>query len=191
VLRPALSLLAAFTLLLGIAYPVALTAAARLVAPHAASGSPVAGPGGRPAGLALVGQPFSSPRHFWGRPSATAPLPYDGRGSTGSNLGPSNPALLDAVRRRVEAVRASDPGQAAPIPVDLVTASGSGLDPHLSPAGILWQVPRVARARGRTEEEIRTLVALHVEGRLFGLFGAPRVNVLALNLALDAARPPP
>jgi K+-transporting ATPase ATPase C chain len=183
--RPALALLAAFTLLTGAAYPALVTGIAQLAFPWRANGSPLE-VDGRTVGSELVGQPFDDPRWFWGRPSATSPAPYEGRASSGSNLGPANPALHDAVRSRIEALRAADPGNASPIPVDLVTASGSGLDPHVSPAAALWQVPRVARARGLPEERLRALVERHVEGRTLGVLGAPRVNVLALNLALDA-----
>jgi K+-transporting ATPase ATPase C chain len=184
-MRPALVLLAAFTVLLGLAYPAAVAGLARLLFPAEAGGSVVL-VAGVPAGSRLVGQPFDDPRWFWGRPSATSPVPYDGRASSGSNLGPTNPALLDAVRARIEALRAADPGDRLPVPVDLVTASGSGLDPHVSPAAALYQVPRVARARGLPEDSLRALVERHVERPALGLLGAPRVNVLALNLALDA-----
>lgn len=184
-LRPAVAMLAAFTLLTGLAYPALLTAAAQRLFPFQANGS-VLSRDARPAGSALIGQPFRDPRYFWGRPSATAPIPYDGRASAASNLGPSSPALAEAVRGRVAALRAADPGNAEPVPVDLVTASASGLDPHLSPAGALYQVRRVAAARGLPAAEVRTLVERHVEPPLLGLFGAPRVNVLALDLALDA-----
>lgn len=183
-IRPVAVLLAAFTAILGGLYPAALAGAARLLFPGAAVGSVVRGADG-PAGSALVGQPFSDPRLFWSRPSATAPAPYDGTASTGSNLGPSNPALAAAVRERIAALRAADPGNDGPVPVDLVTASGSGLDPHVSPAAALYQVPRVARARGLPPERVRALVLERVEPPLLGLFGAPRVNVLLLNLALD------
>ncbi|WP_242345189.1 potassium-transporting ATPase subunit KdpC [Anaeromyxobacter terrae] len=183
-IRAVAVLLAAFTLLLGGVYPAVVTGIAQLVFPAQANGSVVSA-GDRAAGSALVGQPFASTRYFWGRPSATTPVPFDGRASAGSNLGPSSPALAAAVRARIEVLRAADPGNDAPIPVDLVTASGSGLDPHLSPAAALYQVPRVARARGMPPERVRALVEAHVERPFLGLFGAPRVNVLALNLALD------
>jgi potassium-transporting ATPase KdpC subunit len=184
VIRATAVLLAAFTVLLGGVYPAAVTGLAQLLFPGAATGS-VVRDGDHPAGSALVGQPFSSPACFWGRPSARAPAPYEGRGSGGSNLGPSSPALAAAVRARVEALRAADPGNGALVPVDLVTASGSGLDPHVSPAAALYQVPRIARVRGLPPDRLRALVEAHVERPLLGLFGAPRVNVLALNLALD------
>jgi K+-transporting ATPase ATPase C chain len=187
-LRPALVLLAAFTVLTGLAYPVALAAVAAVLFPSQASGS-VVEHGGAPAGSALVGQPFADPRRFWGRPSATSPAPYDGRASNASNLGPSNPALADAVKARIAALRASDPGNADPIPVDLVTASASGLDPHVSPAAALWQAGRVARARGLPPARVRALVEARIEQPLLGVFGAPRVNVLLLNLALDDLAP--
>jgi K+-transporting ATPase ATPase C chain len=183
-IRPALVLLASFTALAGLAYPAALAAIAGVVFPERSRGSVVVR-GGQPIGSALVGQPFVEPRYFWGRPSATAAAPYDGRASAGSNLGPTNPALAAAVRERVAALRAAPPRSVAPVPVDLVTASGSGLDPHLSPAGALFQVDRVAAARGLPRAVVRSLVLRHVEEPLLGLFGAPRVNVLALNLALD------
>lgn len=187
-LRTSLVLLAAFTALTGFAYPLAVTGAARVLFPRQAGGS-VMEDGGRPAGSRLVGQPFSDPRWFWGRPSATSPAPYDGRASGGSNLGPTNPALLDAVKARVAALRAADPGNDAPVPVDLVTASGSGLDPHLSPAGALYQVRRVARARGLAEARVRALVEARIERPFLPLLGPPYVNVLALNLALDGLAP--
>jgi K+-transporting ATPase ATPase C chain len=184
ILRPALTLLALFTLLLGLAYPALVTGVAQLVAPFEANGS-ILREGGKAVGSALIGQPFSDPRYFWGRPSATSPTPYNGASSTGSNLGPSNPALRDAVGARIAALRAVDPGNAAPIPVDLVTTSASGLDPHVSPAAALYQVQRVARARGLQEADVRQLVERHVEGSTLGVLGEPRVNVLELNLALD------
>jgi len=149
--------------------------------------------GEKAVGSSLVGQSFEDPRYFWGRLSATAPVPYTafnaekGAGSSGSNLGPRNPALRSAAETRIQALRAADPQNAAPIPADLVTASGSGLDPHLSPAAAAWQVPRVAKARGRSEDALRRLVAAHTEGPQFGIFGESRVNVLRLNLALDAS----
>lgn len=182
-LRPALVLLALFTLITGVLYPLATTAVAQLVFSTQANGSLVAGSEG-PIGSALLGQPFTQARYFWGRPSATSPGPYQAAASTGSNLGPKNPALHEAVRDRVAAYHAAVPGGAA-VPIELVTASGSGLDPHVSPAAALFQVPRVARARGIDEGTLRELVRRHVEGRLLGVLGEPVVNVLALNLALD------
>ena len=187
-LRPALVILAGMTLLTGVAYPLAVTVVAQVVFPRQASGSVVVRDG-RAVGSRLIGQPFDDPRYFWGRPSATSPKPYDASASTGSNLGPSNPALRDAVAARVDALHASDPGQHAPIPIDLVTASGSGLDPHVSPAAAEWQVPRVARARGLDEAQVRALVAAHVEPPQLGVLGEPRVDVLELDLALDTLTP--
>ena len=184
-LRPALVLLVALSLLTGLAYPLAVTGLASALAPSQAGGSLVLRDG-RVAGSALLGQPFTSPRYFWGRPSATAPGPYNAGNSGGSNLGPANPALRDAVAARVAALRAADPGNAAPVPVDLVTASGSGLDPHISPAAAYFQLGRVARARAMGEARVRALVQEHTLGPTFGLLGEARVNVLELNLALDA-----
>jgi K+-transporting ATPase ATPase C chain len=182
--RPTVVLLAAFTVLCGLAYPGVIAGVARVAFPSQANGSAILRDG-RPVGSQLVGQPFSEPRHFWSRPSATAPAPCEGRASAASNLGPTHPALADAVRGRVEALRAAGLAGEGPVPVDLVTASGSGLDPHLSPAAALAQAPRVAAARGLPLEQVRALVEAHVEEPLLGLFGAPRVNVLALNLAVD------
>ena len=167
-LRPALALFATLSVLTGLAYPALVTGLAQALP--------------APALQRLVGQPFADAGRFWSRPSAVA---YDAATSGGSNLGPSNPALHDAVRARIAALRSADPGNEAPVPVDLVTASGSGLDPHLSPAAALYQVPRVARARGLGEERVRALVESHIEGRTLGLLGEPRVNVLLLNADLD------
>ncbi len=187
-LRPALVLLAALHLLTGVVYPLVVTGVAQAVWPDKANGSLLL-EGGRVRGSALVGQPFSSPRYFWGRPSATSPAPYDASASAGSNLGPTNPALAAAVRDRVAALHAADPSLAGPVPVDLVTASASGLDPDISVAAALVQVPRVARARGLPEAAVRSLVQGRAQGRTLGFLGEPRVNVLALNLALDGQRP--
>lgn len=184
-LRPALVSLLLFTALLGAAYPALITAAAQLFFARQANGSLVVS-GGRAVGSELIGQPFTDPRYFWGRPSATVPYPCNGAASAGSNLGPTNPALRDAVHARIRALRAADPGNAAPVPVDLVTASGSGLDPHISPAAAEYQLRRVARARKLDEAAVRAAVARHTEDRPYGLLGEPRVNVLTLNLALDA-----
>lgn len=185
ILRPAAVLLGVFTLVAGIAYPLAVTGVAQVAFPAQANGS-LLEHGGQVVGSALIGQSFDDARYFWGRPSATSPAPYDARASTGSNLGPSNPALIASVGDRVAALRAAHPEHAAEsVPVDLVTASGSGLDPHISPAAALFQVGRVARARGLSEDRVRALVEAHVEGRSLGLLGEPRVNVLRLNLALD------
>lgn len=183
VISAALSIMV-LTLLTGIAYPLAVTGIAALVFPTKASGSLVPLASGA-SGSALIGQPFSDSRHFWGRPSATAPFPYNAALSTGSNLGPTNPALLDAVKACIEALKAADPGNTDPIPVDLVTASASGLDPDISPAAAYYQVRRVAKARGLSEAAVRGLVESRVTGRQFGILGEPRVNVLALNRALD------
>jgi len=172
------------TAITGVVYPLLVTAIAQVVFPHQANGSLIMRDG-KPVGSALIGQPFDDPKYFWGRPSATAPFPYNAASSSGSNQGPTNPALAEAVEARVVALRAADPGNAAPVPVDLVTASASGLDPHISPAAALYQVPRVARARGLDPQMVRQLVERHMEGRLLGLVGEPRVNVLELNLALD------
>lgn len=182
--RPAVVLLALFTLLTGIVYPALVTGLARVAFPHAASGSLVE-ESGRVVGSELVGQPFAAPRYFWGRPSATGRHPYDAAASAGSNLGPTNPVLREAVAARIAVLRAADPENRHPVPPDLVTASGSGLDPHISPAAAYFQVRRVARARGLPEARVRQLVDAHGEGRTLGLLGEPRVNVLRLNLALD------
>lgn len=189
-LRPALVLLLVLTGLTGFAYPLFSTAVAQAAFPYQANGSLVL-QGGRVVGSSLLGQAFHDshdPRYFWGRPSATSPVPYAGQASAGSNLGPTNPALAEAVKARIEALRAADPEATAPVPVDLVTASGSGLDPHISPAAAEYQVRRVARARNLGDDEVRRLVARHTEGRWLGLLGEPHVNVLLLNLALDGAR---
>ena len=188
-LRSALMMFFILTILTGVAYPLAVTAIAQLLFPHQANGSLIY-KDGKPIGSTLIGQPFDDPEYFWGRPSATAPFPYNAAASSGSKLGPSNPGLTEAVKTRVAALKAADPGNDTPVPVDLVTASGSGLDPHISPASAEYQVRRVARARGREEAFVRTLVSQHTEGRQLGMLGERRVNVLALNLALDATDPP-
>lgn len=183
-LRPALVIFAAFTVVTGIAYPLAVTGVARAVFPREANGSLVER-GGKPAGSRLVGQSFSDPRRFWSRPSATSPYPNNGASSGGSNLGALNPALAEAVAARVKALRDADPGNAAPVPVDLVTASASGLDPHISPAAAAYQVARVARVNGLDPGRVKALVAEHTHDRQLGFLGEPAVNVLELNLALE------
>jgi K+-transporting ATPase ATPase C chain len=168
-------------------YPLIVTGIAQLVFPHQANGSLIAN-NGQVAGSSLIGQQFDDPNYFWGRLSATGPYPYNAAASSGSNLGPTNPALLDAVKARIAALKAADPTNSRPIPVDLVTASGSGLDPNISVAAALYQVPRVARVRGMSEAAVTALVNQYTEGRQFGFLGEPRVNVLELNLALDGAK---
>lgn len=182
-LRAASATLLLLTLITGVAYPLAITGIAQVLYPHQANGSLMSNDG-RPIGSELIGQPFDAPEYFWGRLSATEPFPYNAAASSGSNLGPTNPALLEAAEARVKALHDIDPGNTQPIPVDLVTASGSGLDPHVSVAAALYQVPRVARARGLSQAEVRALVEECTEGRHWGLLGEPRVNVLRLNLAL-------
>ncbi len=180
----AIGMLAVLTLLTGVLYPLLVTAVAEAAFPGRAHGSLVV-EDGKVVGSHLVGQPFSEPRYFWGRPSATAPVPYNAGASAGSNLGPTNGTLTETARARASALHAVDPTNTLPVPVDLVTASGSGLDPHITPAAAEYQLRRVARARGLPEDRVRALVAAHTEGRDLGLLGEPRVNVLLLNLALD------
>lgn len=184
-LRPAAVLLGLLTLITGAAFPLAVTGIAQILFPTQANGSLVY-QGGRVIGSSLVGQAFGDVRYFWGRPSATSPQAYNAAASAGSNLGPSNPALLTAVQGRLAALRAAEPDQAAvPVPIDLVTTSGSGLDPDISPAAAFYQAHRVARARGLPEDRVRALVEQHIEARSLGVLGEPRVNVLRLNVALD------
>jgi len=188
VIRPALVLFALLSALTGLIYPMAVTGAAKAVFPSQAAGSLIVRDG-RAMGSRLIGQNFSDPKHFWGRPSATAPQPYNASASGGSNQGPLNPALADAVKARVEALRAADPGNTASVPVDLVTASASGLDPEISPAAAHYQAARVARVRGVPVEQVNALIASHTQAPFWGLLGESRVNVLALNLALDEGAP--
>lgn len=185
-LRPSLLMLLVMTVITGVLYPLAVTGLAQAMFPRQADGSLIVRDG-HIIGSRLIGQPFDDPRYFWGRPSATSPQPYKGASSSGSNLGPTNPALADAVRQRIAALHAADPGNTQPVPVDLVTASASGLDPEISPAAAQYQLARVAHARHLDVAQVRQLVAAHTQRRWLGLFGEPRVNVLALNLALDAA----
>lgn len=187
-LRPTLVIFVALTLLTGVVYPLVVSAVAWTVFPSAAHGSLIV-KDGKTIGSKLIGQPFDDDKYFWSRPSATGPYPYNGGVSSGSNLGPINPALLDAVKQRVADAKAKHPDQTGDVPVDLVTASGSGLDPHISPAAAYYQVGRIARVRNLSEDKVRALVADHIEGRTLGLLGEPRVNVLLLNLALDELKP--
>jgi potassium-transporting ATPase KdpC subunit len=184
-LRPAIVSLALLSVVTGLAYPAIVTVVAQLIFPHQASGSLIE-KDGKAVGSTLIGQPFDDPKYFWSRPSATSPFGYNAGASSGSNLSPTNADLIKTVQGRVDALRAADPRNTAAVPVDLVTASGSGLDPHISPAAALYQVSRVAKARKLDEAVVRNLVGEHTEGRQWGMLGEPRVNVLALNLALDA-----
>jgi K+-transporting ATPase ATPase C chain len=186
-LRATLVLFLALSAVTGIAYPLLVTGVASVALPRQALGTLIVADG-KTVGSALIGQSFSDPKHFWSRPSATSPYAYNAAASSGSNQGPLNPALIEAVEGRVKALREADPGNTAPVPVDLVTASASGLDPHISPAAAEYQLARVARARGLETAALRELVARHTEGRQLGVLGEPRVNVLQLNLALDAFR---
>jgi K+-transporting ATPase ATPase C chain len=188
IVRPALVLFVALSVVTGIAYPLAVTGIASAVFPAQAAGSLIV-KDGTTVGSSLIGQNFSDPKNFWGRPSATSPMPNNAANSGGSNLGPLNPALLDAVKGRIAALKAADPSNAASIPVDLVTASASGLDPDISVAGANYQAARVARARGAPLAQVQALIEQHTEGRLLGFIGEPRVNVLGLNLALAVLRP--
>jgi potassium-transporting ATPase KdpC subunit len=183
-LNSAIGLFTLLTVLTGLIYPFAVTGIAQRVFPQQANGSLIL-EDGQASGSALIGQPFTDPKYFWGRPSATAPFPYNAAASSGSNLGPTNPALLDSVKARIKALREADLGNPASIPVDLVTASGSGLDPHISPAAAEYQINRVAKARKLNLQQVRELVFKYTEGRQFGILGEPRVNVLKLNLTLD------
>jgi K+-transporting ATPase ATPase C chain len=183
-LRNAVGMLLLMTVITGIAYPLVVTGLAQVLFPSQANGSLIV-KDGKPIGSTLIGQSFTEPKYFWGRPSATTPQANNGTASNGSNLGPTNPALTDAVKQRIDTLRAADPGNTAPVPVDLVTASGSGLDPEISPAAAAYQVSRVAKARGLSESQVQALVTMATSGRQFGMLGEPRVNVLKLNLELD------
>ncbi len=185
--RPAIVLFVILSGVSGIVYPLVVTGIGQALFPRQANGSLIL-KDDKPIGSTLIGQSFTDPKYFWSRPSATTPQPYNGTGSSGSNLGPLNPALIDAIKPRIDALRAADPGNRAPIPVDLITASGSGLDPEESVAAADYQAGRVARARGLPAARVRALIAAHTEGRLLGVLGEPRVNVLELNLALDALK---
>jgi K+-transporting ATPase ATPase C chain len=184
-LRPAAMMLLLLTLLTGALYPAVVTALAQLLFSEQANGSLLKDKQGQLVGSALIGQTFSEPKYFWSRPSGTSPYSYNASASSGSNLGPTNPALTDAVAARIEALKAADPDNKAPVPVDLITASGSGLDPQISLAAADYQVQRIAKVRHLSEDKIRELVSAHSEDRQWGVFGEPRVNVLQLNLALD------
>jgi K+-transporting ATPase ATPase C chain len=186
-LRPAIVLFLILTAITGVIYPLVVTGVAQLAFPAHAQGS-ILVRDGKPVGSSLIGQNFTDPKHFWSRPSATAPQPYNGLASGGSNLGPLNPALTDAVKARSDALKAADPTNNAPIPIDLVTASASGLDPDISLAAAYYQAPRVARERGLQLQSVRAFIAARAQGRWLGILGEPRVNVLDLNLALDAMK---
>lgn len=186
ILRSALVVFFVLTLVCGLLYPYTVTAIGKLAFPNQVDGSLITN-NGKILGSALIGQSFSSAHYFWGRPSATSPMPNNAQASSGSNQGPLNPALIEAVKGRIAALKAADPTNTAPIPVDLVTASASGLDPEISVAAALYQVGRIARERQLTPEQVRSLINLHTQAQYFGFFGEPRVHVLALNLALDAA----
>ena len=187
-IRPALSLFILLTIITGLIYPLLVTGIGQALFPAQAAGSLIHRDG-KLIGSRLIGQNFTDPKYFWGRPSATGPVPYNAAASSGSNLGPLNPALHEAVAGRVKALREADPGNTAPAPVDLVTTSASGLDPHISPAAAAYQAARVARVRGLKLDAVQTLIAQHTEDRQWGILGEPRVNVLELNLALDGLRP--
>jgi K+-transporting ATPase ATPase C chain len=190
IIRPAVTLFVIMTVLTGIVYPFAVTGIAQLLFPAQAAGSLVMA-GGQAVGSRVIGQSFSDPTYFWSRPSATAPQPYNATASSGSNQGPLNPALIDAIKTRIEALQAADPTNALPVPVDLVTASASGLDPEISIAAAKYQAARVARTRGLAPEKVQALIDSHARGSLLGLLGEPRINVLELNLALDAIKTTP
>jgi K+-transporting ATPase ATPase C chain len=186
-LRPAVSLFVLLSVVTGIVYPLAVTGIAKAAFPEAAGGSLIV-KDGKAIGSRLIGQNFTDPKYFWGRPSATGPMPYNASASGGSNQGPLNPALVDAVKSRIEALKAADPDNKLPIPADLVNASASGLDPHISPEAAAYQLTRVASQRHLAPAEIKALINQHTEARQWGVFGEPRVNVLQLNIALDSLR---
>ncbi|MHB8622678.1 MAG: potassium-transporting ATPase subunit KdpC [Sulfuricaulis sp.] len=183
-LKSGLAMLVFITVITGLIYPAVVTAVAQVFLSKPANGSMIV-KDGKSVGSELIGQPFSSPKYFWGRLSATSPYPYNADNSSGSNLGPTNPALIAEVSARIKALRDADPGNTSPVPVDLVTSSASGLDPDISPAAAAYQVPRVAKARGLNDKKVQQLVDQHTQPRQFGILGEPRVNVLKLNLALD------
>jgi len=187
ILRPTIALFLVMTVITGIVYPLVVTGVAQVAFPNQAAGSLII-KDAKPVGSRLIGQSFSDPRYFWSRPSATSPQPYNGLASSGSNQGPLNPALTDAVKSRIDALRAADPGNQTPVPVDLVTASASGLDPDISLAAAYYQAPRVARTRGLELEAVKALISRHAQGQVLGFLGDPRINVLELNLALDQTR---
>jgi K+-transporting ATPase ATPase C chain len=184
-IRPTITMLLLFTVLFGFAYPAVSTLAVQMLFPEQAQASLIKGKNGEVLGSELIGQPFSKPQYFWGRPSTTGPVAYNAAASTGSNLGSANPALLDAVKARIDALKKADPTNTKPIPVDLVTASGSGLDPEISIAAAEYQMARVAKARGMDAGKVREVVERFTSQRQLGMLGEPRVNVLKLNLALD------
>ncbi len=186
-LRPAVSLFVLLTAITGIVYPLAVTGVAKVAFPEAADGSLIV-KDGKAVGSRLIGQNFTDPKYFWGRPSATGPMPYNASASGGSNQGPLNPALVDAAKGRIDALKAADPDNKQPIPADLVNASASGLDPHISPETAAYQITRIASQRQLPPADLKALVSQHTEGRQWGVFGEPRVNVLQLNIALDLFR---
>jgi K+-transporting ATPase ATPase C chain len=186
-LRPAIVSLLLLTLITGVIYPLLITVIAQIIFPNQSNGSLIVS-SGKVVGSTLIGQPFDDPKYFWGRLSATSPQPYNAASSSGSNLGPTNPALTDTVKARIDALRAADPTTTQPVPIDLVTASGSGLDPNISPAAAYYQARRVANARNLSEAQVRTLIDRFTESRTFGVLGETRVNVLQLNLALNGVK---
>jgi len=185
-LKPAIILFVLLTLLTGVIYPLLVTGLAQWLFPQQANGSLMTDSHGNVQGSALIGQPFNDPSYFWGRPSATSPFPYNASASSGSNLGPTNPALIDGIKARLQILKDADPENNAPVPVDLITASASGLDPHISPAAADYQINRVAKSRNLKPKVLHALINANTESRQWGFLGEPRVNVLTLNLALDA-----